>query len=278
MSDFGEFSEFTVGSVMGRAWRVMWQKPLAFFGITLLSSVLSFVVAALLGTAIKMLLASFNMPIGAPVGVAFVGFVSFLFVSTIFQGALTYAVFLILLHGEVSIGEAFKGFGGRAFSFISSTLAMAVVLGLLLIQPVIIAVQTDASYGSRIILAVIVMIVAGVFFLITFIMWFVFVPACLIEKRRPKDSLRRGSELAEGYYGKIFGVFFPIWIVVFIFFIIARLIANKIFGVGIFGNIFTAVVGAVPLTYYNVLPTVVYYSLRVVKENLTPDSLADIFD
>ena len=44
MSDFGGFSEFTVYSVIRNAWKLVWRKPLAFFGITFPASIQSTVI------------------------------------------------------------------------------------------------------------------------------------------------------------------------------------------------------------------------------------------
>ena len=278
MSDFGGFSEFTVGSVIGRAWRVMWQKFHAFLGITLLSSGISVAVAALLGVAIGTLLASFNIPGSTVVGASAV-FISFLMVSAIFQGALTYAIFMLLLNGWASIGEAFKRSARRVLSLILGILIMIVALGLLLIVPIIIVAWASiaSGVGGRG-LVVIVTAIGFVFFIITLIRWSVFAPACVIERAGPIASLGRSSKLTKGYGWKIFGIFVLMGIVMIIFSALTQFIANKIFGAGILGNLFATIVGAIPMTYFNVLPAVIYYSLRVVKENLTPDSLADIFD
>ena len=88
----------------------------------------------------------------------------------------------------------------------------------------------------------------------------------------------RSSDLTKDYRCKIFGIFILVWIIFVIFFAIAAFFDDLIFGTKLLRNILFAIVLTPPLTFLNVLPSVIYFRLRVVKENLLPEDLAGIFD
>ena len=284
MSDFGAFSEFSVGSVIGRAWTVMLRKPLAFLGITLLSSILSTLVAVVLAGILGAFFSLFNMSSDAFIitgvigGVA--GLISMVIVPAIFQGALTYAVFMLLLHGWTSVKDAFLRSASRVLTVILASLTMGLALGLSSLVPALAgAFLGFAFFGAfGMLMAIIGMIAAIVISIILIVKWSVFASACVVEKTGAMASLGRSSALTKGYRGKIFGVYILVGIMVVIFSAVAEFFNGLIFGDGLLGNIFSAILSTPPLTFFNVLPAVIYFSLRVAKENLTPESLADIFD
>ena len=228
MSDFGDFSEFTVGSVMGRTWKVMWSKPFAFFGNTLLSLILSIVLVEALREAGVVLDASYNIPVRAPAlslgGYMFVEFILPFLVPAIFQGILSYAIFMLLLNGWASIGEAFKRSAGRVLSLILATIVMTLALRLLFYVPGFIIIELPIRMDVGGIIAV-SLIIGFVFVVITItiIKWSVFAPACVIERTGPVASLGRSSELTKGYGGKIFGIFTLMGIVMFVFSAVAHI-------------------------------------------------------
>ena len=281
MSDFDGFSEFTVGSVIGRAWTVMWRKPMAFFTITLLSTIISFIMGGMLTFILVKLFSWFNMPPGVSFLTAGIGGgFSFLIVSAIFQGALIYVIFMLLLHGQASIGEAFQRSTSRVLTIILASVIMGLAVGLIFFVPAILAAFLGAVVpGNFSALLVIVFTIAAMVFGVIFVIkWSVFAPACVIERTGATASLSRSSDLTEGFRGKIFAIFLLVGILVGIFNAIAGFFNNKIFGAGILGSIFSAILSTPPLTFFSVLPAVIYFSLRVAKESLAPESLADIFD
>jgi hypothetical protein len=150
---------------------------------------------------------------------------------------------------------------------------------LLFIAPIVVAALLSFVSEGLGMIALAVGIIAGCVFMIIFgVKWSVFAPACVIERTGPLACLSRSSDLTGGYRAKIFGIFLLIGIVVFIISAVAQFLTNAIFGTGLLVDFFSALVRTIPLTYFNVVPAVIYYGLRTVKENLTPASLADIFD
>jgi hypothetical protein len=107
-------------------------------------------------------------------------------------------------------------------------------------------------------------------------MWFVGLPACVVERLGPWTSLRRSRELTERPYWQVFGLALLLTITSFggllVEFALAA-VAGPI--VGRIGNLiwnglwlaFTAVVG-----------TVTYHDLRVIKEGSDIEQIAVVFD
>jgi hypothetical protein len=116
-----------------------------------------------------------------------------------------------------------------------------------------------------------------VFILMSFFFttWFVFAPACVVERLGALASLDRSGKLAKGHRLSISGI----CLLLVIFSRTVSFIAGKIFpDSGIISAIVKILIVLIPTTLASLAPAVAYYTLRVVKENLTPESLADIFD
>jgi hypothetical protein len=112
--------------------------------------------------------------------------------------------------------------------------------------------------------------------LILMVMWFVAVPACVVEKTGPVESLSRSSELTKGNRWKVLGALLIVGI-----------------ALAIIGNIIQAVsMAAGPLVFlvalaiwqgiaqaFNaVFVVVMYHDLRVVKEGVDVERIASVFD
>ena len=290
MRDFSRFSEFSVGSVIGNAARVMRRKPLAFFGITLLASILSTIIRVALApiwvTLFPWFISLFNIPAAAYILIAAtgefaVGIISIALGSSVFQGALTYAIFMLLQQGGVSMVEAFQRSTSRVPTIILASLIMSFAMGLifniLFLLGIHLAISVRRALGT---LIFIVAIIASVVLTsLLFVKWSAFAPACMVERTGAIASLWISSDLTKDYRCKIFGMFILVGIILVIFFAIAKFCSNNlIFGTGLLGYFFSVIVLTFPLTFLNVLPAVIYFRLRTVKENFTLESLADIFD
>jgi hypothetical protein len=53
-------------------------------------------------------------------------------------------------------------------------------------------------------------------------------------------------------------------------------ILGMVFGRGLFSKIFLMLIMVIPTAYCMILHPIIYYSLRVTKEDLTPDCLTTI--
>jgi len=264
-NDFGDNEEFTVGSVISMSWRALWSKPLAFLGMTLLS----FVLPAAVIIALALIL--FIVPGSSPAGRFIIvggGVFSYGISMTLFQGAITYAAFQFFMEDRVSVPESL----GRSFSRLPTLLGLGFVIVL-----AVIALTFAAGFAMMILRAIGVLV-----FLVTFVIffgaWYVSTQACIVENAGPVGSLGRSWDLTKGHRLQITGMLLLVFILVLIATAIAQFIANRILGIGLLSALFNMLVNVIPIAFGNVMATVTYYRLRVVKEGLAATSLADIFD
>ena len=127
--------------------------------------------------------------------------------------------------------------------------------------------------GFLIALGMILLIVPG---LILYTMWFVGLPACVVERLGPWASLRRSRELTKGYRWKVFGLGLLV------------LVANL--GSSGFASVLTALAGpivgltgqliwtGIAAAFFGVIIAVTYYDLRVIKEGVDIEQITAVFD
>jgi hypothetical protein len=118
------------------------------------------------------------------------------------------------------------------------------------------------------------LIVPGI---ILIMMWYVAMPACVVEKLGPLKSLGRSRMLTKGHRWKLFGLSVVIGIVAFVlgasFPIVGRMIGGRI-GMVVVQYLIQALVGA----FSAILVVVIYRDLRVAKEGIDTDRIASVFD
>jgi hypothetical protein len=128
--------------------------------------------------------------------------------------------------------------------------------------------------GFLIVLGMILLIVPG---LILYTMWFVGLPACVVERLGPWTSLRRSRELTKGYRWKIFAL--------------ALLLAVVNVGGRVILTVLTAAVAGpiaaltgqmiwngIAVAFAGVVFAVTYYDLRVIKEGVDIEQITAVFD
>ena len=105
-------------------------------------------------------------------------------------------------------------------------------------------------------------------------MWYVALPAIVVERAGPIESLRRSSFLTRGHRSKVFGL----WVLIFIVESIVGYALRRPLGAGIVGTagrflwlVFTA-------AYQAIVIAVVYYDLRVAKKGIDLDRIAAVFE
>jgi len=119
-----------------------------------------------------------------------------------------------------------------------------------------------------------VLVIPGLFL---YTMWFVGLPACIIERLGPWTSLRRSRELTKGHRWKLFGLALLLIVpsVGASFLITAGLAAVAGPTVAVIGRlIWKAIWGA----FATVVIVVTYHDLRVAKEGADIDQVAAVFD
>jgi hypothetical protein len=264
--------KFKVGSVLSRTWRTMWKKPFAFMGLTFASEIAAAILLAAViflgGSSFRAL--SKTGSSSSEIVASVIGGAVYVMTMMLFQGTLTYMIFQLFMRDTASVWESLTRSLSKVLTVFLATVAAVVGGGIVCLGTGFILSRMLGPVGG--LLGFFTAIFLGYFFFTT---WFVFAPACVVERLGALSSLDRSGKLTKGHRLKIGGVFVLLVVVSTIF----NVIANKLIPEsGIITIIVKILIVLVPKTFASLVPAVVYYSLRVVKENLTPESLADIFD
>jgi hypothetical protein len=123
---------------------------------------------------------------------------------------------------------------------------------------------------------------AGMIFLIVpgiilYMMWYVALPACVVERLGPAASLSRSAGLTKGSRWKIFGLVILIWIVGSII----SMTAHAVFLLAHSQVVFTVgeyVLQTLIFAIQSIIALVLYHDLRVSKEGIDTDRIASVFD
>jgi hypothetical protein len=182
--------------------------------------------------------------------------------SSAFTGILTFV--LQIVAQATTLYGAFQEMRGEPFT-IGQSLKVALRRALPLIG---VAICASLAIG----LASLLLLVPG---LIVACMLYVAVPACVIEKLGVTASLNRSAVLTRGYRWPIFGLFL---LVAVIGFIAGILLLRFRVGDVIWGKLLYFLWQVISTSFSAVLASVVYHDLRVAKEGIDIDHLANVFD
>jgi hypothetical protein len=195
--------------------------------------------------------------------------------SVSLKGALLVLLLLLATLGRaVVVHAAFQDMRRRPVRLVES---LRVVLRLCLPIIGLTFVSTFLLLLESILLLSILGLILLIPGLILYTMWFVGLPACLVERLGPWTSLRRSRELSGGHRWSIFGL------VLLVFFIPdngSPIIAGFLFGLwgptgSLIGNqIWSGIWGAIG----GVVIAVTYHDLRVIKEGVAMEQIAAVFD
>lgn len=170
------------------------------------------------------------------------------------QGAIAYGVYRILRgSSNVAFGEAFQHGTSRLVPLICAAIIMGVCtfVGFLLL------------------------IIPG---LILTCMWAVTIPACVVERLGAVDSIKRSSELTSGYRWTIFALYLLLFVILIVVVVAFAFILVLITGSEVVAGTIASLVATVPLAFQSVMLATIYYDLRALKEGVTVDQLANVFD
>lgn len=113
--------------------------------------------------------------------------------------------------------------------------------------------------------------------LILVVMWYVAVPACVVERTGPIGSLGRSQELTKGHRWKLFGLYLLI--------VILGVIGERVFFglgnalVGVPGSLIAQTVWqGFAQAFGSVIVVVAYHDLRAAKEGIDIERIASVFD
>ncbi|MDL2275235.1 hypothetical protein LJC22_03810 [Desulfosarcina sp. OttesenSCG-928-G10] len=223
---------------MSRAFAILKQNPVVFFTMT---------VIAIVPAAILEILFS-----ESPAVIAFSGILNTI-LSLVIQGAIAYAVFMAFKGGPVvSINDAVSKGMARLGPLVLAAILMGLGVGI----------------------GMLLLIIPGIILLCV---WAVTIPACVVEGLGAIDSMKRSAELTKGYRGAVFGLALIIGLITFVFVGGCAALGGAM-GAPVVGGLLAAVL-SIPLTAFSsVMYAVIYYDLRMIKEGVSIDKLANVFD
>lgn len=244
--------EFRVGAVMSRALAILSSNVLKFLPLTAIVALPD--LGALISPGLVNGAAQRNPQAVFTAGVVMAFLASiivFTFLNVLTQAVVLYGSFQALRNRPVRIGESLQKALSRVLPIIGLSLCVAIggVFGLLFL------------------------IVPGV---ILMLMWSVALPACVVERLGPFQSMSRSSALTKGHRWKLLGIFLIIAVVNGV---VGGVLPRILVGLGlaiavIATMIWHALVGA----YQSIVVAVAYHDLRVAKEGVDIEHIASVFD
>lgn len=174
-------------------------------------------------------------------------------VSTLIQGSIAYAAFMTLKGVQPSIGDSFNR-------------GMARLLPLVLIALLV-------NIGA--VLGMILLIIPGLMLLC---MWYVAIPACMVEQLGPIESIKRSAALTKGYRWTIFWLVVVLMVAMMGLVILAGVLLSPIADLPLLLELVITLILAVPMAFQAIVVAVMYYSLRSAKEDVSLDSLVSVFE
>jgi hypothetical protein len=187
-------------------------------------------------------------------------FVASLVLGSVLQAALVYGTVATLNHRTANFAECLA----------TGMRSLPKVIGIGFLQ------------GILIVLGLVLVVVPG---LIVIVILCVSVPVCVVENKPVLDSFSRSAELTSGHRWAIFGVIVAYLLTCFIIGFVFRplvgfsllpashlpLPINSVFWVA------NSIIRIVTTSFAAVLVASIYYELRMIKEGVQPEQLAEVF-
>jgi hypothetical protein len=172
--------------------------------------------------------------------------------KTLCEAAILFGAFQVMRGQPFQVMDSLRKGLGRFWS----------ILGLLIVQGI------GEAFGFML------LVIPG---LILLTMWYVALPACVVEKVGPMTSLSRSAALTKGSRWKIFGL-------LILLLLLGAILGGVINGTLILsGSKIAFVIGQYLLqvgvvAFGSIVGVVVYHDLRVAKEGIDTDRIAAVFD
>jgi len=219
----------------------------------------------------------------------------FIFGLAIIQGVFVYCVYEALLGNPAQLGKSLSRAMTRIvhlilamvpFTFVTVFFIFFLLLTLFMILFSPMFWDETKITGSIIIMIeiigpIIFMIMTCLTLLFLWCKWSVFIPACVVERLNPIDSLDRSSVLTKGYRWKIAGLYLMCFVITLV---VMTILKPKVIGLTVLeiGNWTSFVprrfIIAVPMAFAQIMTAVIYFTLREARAGVTIDSLANMFD
>jgi hypothetical protein len=235
--------EFRIGRAMSRGFEVLFGNFFVFIAISAIAAAPLFLFT---------LASTIGVHSTAASAAAIVGLLLHFVLAALCQAMIVYATFQALRGRPVRAGESMA----RGLQRLGAVLLTSIVTGIIV--------------GIGTILLVIPGIIASVIMCVA-------IPACIVERLGPVESIERSSYLSRGYRWPIFGAFFALGI--------AEIIAGALITGLTKGSelvwldpAITAVWNTLVTAYQTVLVAIIYHDLRVVKDGIDLEHIASVFD
>jgi len=239
---------FAVGRAFSRAFSVFGQGYVQFVVLTVVAYVPLLLVYILLGSNPR---AAVGATAFSPFVVVITPFVQMV-VSSIARAACLLGAYQVMRGRSFTIGESLVGGLSRFWAVLGTSLLGGLFVGL----------------------AMLLLIVPG---LIVICAIYVALPVCVIERLGPKTSLSRSWALTKGHRWPIFGLVLIVGVVAGLLSFGLAFVAVRI--AGPFAGSMASLAAQVLLGAFGaVLAAVVYHDLRVDKEGVDIEQLANVFD
>ena len=252
----GDASKFSVGVVLSRSFSTFFKHPFVFVGLSFLGQIPGLVVMAFTQDS---------------EGIAWI--ISMIF-GLIFQGAIAYGVYEALRGGNAQFGKSLSRGLARFIPLLFTVLSCVALLALLLVGVTVLGIVVSPFINLLIPLALLTTLAI----LVLTCKWYVSVPVCVVERLGPIQSLNRSSILTKGCRLKIGGLFLLFFVIAFTVIFVFRFVAGIVGVGGGASSVIEQFINVVPMVFAHIVTAVTYYELRNVKEGVTIDSLANVFD
>jgi hypothetical protein len=256
-------SDFRVGQIFRRAWKIFAANFWMFFFVTAISQV----------PVRAYFLWANARPVGGPGPLdgttmrTIIMFLAFVFVL-LSQAILVRIGFQTLRRQPAGLDEALQ----EAVARFAPILGLSLVVWLLIFGMLGMFTLVLPNLVEPLLFAAVFMVVASVLV----VRWSLTLPACVVEGLGPVDSLRRSAELTKGHRWKVFGI---------ILLVCTPLpAATAMLGAAMSSfdpalrYLGQFILGVAWITGFSCVLTVIYHDLRVAKEGVDSGQIADVFD
>jgi hypothetical protein len=235
---------FTIGGVFERTFSILGRNFVPFFLLSAVAT-LPYLAFYWIQSAAPLALAKPGAALALPF---IIGFVLKMFT----QAVILHAAFQDLRGRPISINDSFRVGFARFLP----------IVGLIILE------------GLGVGLGTVLLVVPGIILLL---MWYLALPACVVERLGPVASLSRSAALTKGHRWKILGLILVLGIAGGIIAAVLPLAAKMVLGrIGFV--VVQYLVQALIAVINGIIVIVLYRNLRVAKEGLDTEQIAAVFD
>jgi len=197
------------------------------------------------------------------------GLLQVIVLGTLGEAVIAHAAFQDMQRRPVRLAESLNVALRRFLPIVGLAFVVVLLLELVVGLAFVVVFSIQHEYLENV--GLVLLIIPG---LILYAMWFVAVPACVVERLGPWSSLRRSRELTKGHRWKVFGL---------ALLLIIPSLLDITFGLAaaagpIVGPIINWFCRGIWFAFAAVVAAVTYHDRRVVKEGIDIEQITDVFD